>query len=103
MNLKGLTLALVLGVLGTVVFGGGAVEVDPALQPYQPIDGVSGSVKSVGSDTMNNLMTLWAEDFKKHYPTVQVEIEGKGSSTAPPALVDGVWYWRTDRELIAIQ
>jgi phosphate transport system substrate-binding protein len=50
---------------------------------------VSGTVKSVGSDTMNNLMTLWAEGFKKMYPNVQVEIEGKGSTTAPPALIAG--------------
>lgn len=39
-------------------------------------------IKSVGSDTMNNMMALWAEGFRKFYPNVQVEIEGKGSSTA---------------------
>ena len=50
---------------------------------------VSGTIKSVGSDTMNNLMALWAEGFKKVYPNVQVEIEGKGSTTAPPALIAG--------------
>lgn len=38
---------------------------------------------------MNNLMTLWAEGFRKFYPNVQVEIEGKGSSTAPAALIAG--------------
>lgn len=66
-----------------------AQKVDPSLPTYQRGAGVSGSIKSVGSDTMNNLMTLWAEDFLKFYPNVQVEIEGKGSSTAPPALIDG--------------
>lgn len=66
-----------------------ALKVDPKLPPYTPTTGVAGSIKSVGSDTMNNLMTLWAEDFLKHYPNVQVEIEGKGSSTAPPALIAG--------------
>jgi phosphate transport system substrate-binding protein len=50
---------------------------------------VTGSIKSVGSDTMNNLMTLWAEGFKQIYPNVRAEIEGKGSSTAPPALIAG--------------
>jgi phosphate transport system substrate-binding protein len=50
---------------------------------------VSGTIKSVGSDTMNNMMTLWAEGFRKFYPNVRVEIEGKGSSTAPPALIAG--------------
>lgn len=65
------------------------VQVDPTLPAYKPVEGVSGSVRSIGSDTMNNLMTLWAEGFKKHYPNVTVEIEGKGSSTAPPALIAG--------------
>ena len=65
------------------------VSADPALKSYQPVKGVSGNLKSVGSDTMNNEMTLWAEGFLAHYPNVQVEIEGKGSSTAPPALVSG--------------
>lgn len=67
----------------------GAVQVDPKLPSYQRVDGVSGTIKSVGSDTMNNLMTLWAEGFLQMYPNVEVEIEGKGSSTAPPALITG--------------
>ena len=50
---------------------------------------VSGNLNSVGSDTMNNLMTYWSEDFAKTYPTVRIQVEGKGSSTAPPALIAG--------------
>jgi phosphate transport system substrate-binding protein len=65
------------------------VKVDSKLPDYRPVSGVSGSIKSVGSDTMNNLMTLWSEGFLKFYPSVRVEIEGKGSSTAPPALIAG--------------
>ncbi len=66
------------------------VAVDEKLAPYvKSSDGVSGSVKSVGSDTMNNLMTLWQQGFKEHYPNVVLEVEGKGSSSAPPALVAG--------------
>lgn len=65
------------------------VQVDENLAEYKPISGVTGTIKSVGSDTMNNLMTLWSEGFIKHYPNVKVEIEGKGSSTAPPALIAG--------------
>lgn len=65
------------------------VSVDPALSGYQQVQGVSGSLKSVGSDTMNNTMTLWAEGFLGMYPNVRIEIEGKGSSTAPPALIAG--------------
>jgi phosphate transport system substrate-binding protein len=59
---------------------------DPSLPEYRPVQGVSGNLKSIGSDTMNNLMALWGEDFTRHYPNVKLEVEGKGSSTAPPAL-----------------
>jgi len=43
------------------------VRVDPKLPSYKPVSGVSGTLKSIGSDTMNNLMTLWAEGFNKFY------------------------------------
>ncbi len=66
-----------------------AVNVDPALPEYRPVEGVSGNLKSIGSDTMNNEMTLWAEGFNGFYPNVRIEIEGKGSSTAPVALIAG--------------
>lgn len=66
-----------------------AVQVDPALPTYRQVSGISGSLKSIGSDTLNNLMTLWAEGFQSIYPNVRIEIEGKGSSTAPPALIAG--------------
>lgn len=66
-----------------------AVSVDPNLPDYTKVEGVSGTISSVGSDTMNNMMTLWAEGFRKFYPNVMVEIEGKGSSTAPAALIEG--------------
>jgi phosphate transport system substrate-binding protein len=66
-----------------------AVKVDEKLPEYRQITGVSGTIKSVGSDSMNSLMTLWQEGFKKSYPGVTVEVEAKGSSTAPPALISG--------------
>lgn len=56
---------------------------------YTPVSGVSGTLKAVGSDSMNNEMALWAEGFRKFYPGVKVEVEGKGSATAPPALIEG--------------
>jgi phosphate transport system substrate-binding protein len=81
------------GVAATLAITGvalaGAVQVDPAIPAYAPVSGVSGNIKSIGSDTMNNLMTLWAEGFRTHYRNVQVEIEGKGSATAPAALIAG--------------
>ncbi|HMB59847.1 MAG TPA: phosphate ABC transporter substrate-binding protein PstS family protein [Xanthomonadales bacterium] len=63
--------------------------VDENLKPYEKISGVSGNVSSIGSDTLANLMTLWAEEFKRLYPNVNVQIQAAGSSTAPPALTEG--------------
>ena len=63
--------------------------VDAAIAPYAKTSGISGNLSSVGSDTLNNLMTFWAEGFQKQYPNVRIQIEGKGSSTAPPALISG--------------
>lgn len=65
------------------------VAEDGVLAPYEKTDGVSGNLNSIGSDTLNNLMTLWAEAFRNNYPSVNIQIEGKGSSTAPPALISG--------------
>ena len=79
-------IAVMLAVFTTTAW---AIEVDPSVPAYQKVSGISGSLSSVGSDTMNNLMTLWAEGFAKIYPNVKVQIEGKGSTTAPPALIEG--------------
>ncbi len=71
----------------------GAVQasdlLDPNLPTYTRTSGVSGNLSSVGSDTLANLMTLWAESFKRHYPNVNIQIQAAGSSTAPPALTEG--------------
>jgi phosphate transport system substrate-binding protein len=77
------------GVLTAAFTAAAAVSVDPSLPSYQSKSGISGNLKSIGSDSLNNLMTLWSEGFRSQYPNVQIEIEGKGSSTAPPALVAG--------------
>jgi phosphate transport system substrate-binding protein len=65
-----------------------AAEVDPGIPQYERTSGVSGNLSSVGSDTLANLMTLWAEDFKRLYPNVNIQIQAAGSSTAPPALTE---------------
>ncbi len=62
---------------------------DANLPTYTKASGVSGNLSSVGSDTLANLMTLWAEEFKRNYPNVNVQIQAAGSSTAPPALTEG--------------
>jgi phosphate transport system substrate-binding protein len=86
-------------ILALLVLGGGVgagewaqaqqVAVDPAIPAYQPQSGISGNLNSIGSDTLNNLMTLWSEAYRKVYPSVRIQVEGKGSSTAPPALIEG--------------
>jgi phosphate transport system substrate-binding protein len=81
-------IATILGVTAAAAFASPAViaqtaQVDPALPAYQKASGVSGNFTSVGSDTLNNLMTLWAEEYKRFYPNVNIQIQGAGSSTAP--------------------
>lgn len=79
-----LAAATVLGLSGAA-----QAEVDPNLPEYQRAAGVSGNLSSIGSDTLNNLMTLWAEEFNKYYPNVNIQVQGAGSSTAPPAITEG--------------
>ena len=63
--------------------------VDAAIPAYKSVSGVTGNISSIGSDTLANVMTLWAETFKKIYPNVNIQIQAAGSSTAPPALTEG--------------
>ena len=79
--------------LSALIASGAAVSapavVDPTLPEYTQASGISGNISSVGSDTLANLMTLWAEEFGKIYPNVNIQIQAAGSSTAPPALTEG--------------
>jgi phosphate transport system substrate-binding protein len=65
-----------------------AVSIDKGVPEYKSVSGISGNLSSVGSDTLANLMTLWAETFKRTYPNVNIQIQAAGSSTAPPALTE---------------
>ncbi len=87
LNIQRLALASLL--IGVVLSPVSLGESSGALPAYSRVDGVSGNLDSIGSDTLNNLMTFWGEAFRKHYPSVNIQIEGKGSSTAPPALISG--------------
>ncbi|AVJ16484.1 PstS family phosphate ABC transporter substrate-binding protein [Serratia rhizosphaerae] len=55
----------------------------------QPSGMLSGNLSSVGSDTLANLMSLWAQDFSQHYPNINLQMQAAGSSTAPTALAAG--------------
>ena len=88
MKLKRLMAAMTFVAAG-VAAASAVAAVDPALPTYEKASGVSGNLSSVGSDSLANLMTLWAEDYKKVYPNVNIQIQAAGSSTAPPALTEG--------------
>ena len=88
MNLKKTLTAA--GVAAALMSGHAAYAVvDPAIPSYTKASGVSGNLSSVGSDTLANLMTLWAEEYKHLYPNINIQIQAAGSSTAPPALTEG--------------
>ena len=91
MNFKKLIAAVGLTASAAIVASVAHAEtnVDAKLPAYAKVGGISGNLSSVGSDTLANLMTFWAEDFKKAYPNVAVQIQAAGSSTAPPALTEG--------------
>ncbi len=91
-NLKPLLMAAVIAAslpISALMAHAEGAAVDAKLPAYQAATGVAGNIDSIGSDTLNNLMTFWSESFKKHYPNVKIQVEGKGSSTAPPALIAG--------------
>jgi phosphate transport system substrate-binding protein len=83
----GRALALSLCLLGSVATA--AAQDEDTLPEYQPASGISGTLSSMGSDTLANLMTLWTEQFKRLYPNVTIQVQAAGSSTAPPALTEG--------------
>ena len=91
MNTTKLSALLFVAVL--LAFGSSSLfaetNIDAKLADYKKASGVSGNLSSVGSDTLANLMTLWAEEFKRLYPNVNIQIQAAGSSTAPPALTEG--------------
>jgi phosphate transport system substrate-binding protein len=89
MNLKSFAIAGLVAASVSAVSVQAAPKIDAGIMPYQKASGVSGNLSSVGSDTLANLMTLWAEEFKRAYPNVNIQIQAAGSSTAPPALTEG--------------
>ncbi|MGM0477389.1 MAG: PstS family phosphate ABC transporter substrate-binding protein [Pseudomonadota bacterium] len=78
-----------LATAGALLASATSLAVDSELEPYERASGISGNLTSIGSDTLNNLMTLWAEDFQGVYPNINIQIQGAGSSTAPPAMAEG--------------
>jgi phosphate transport system substrate-binding protein len=63
--------------------------VDSALPHYTPVTHISGKLVSVGSDTLTDVMELSSKGFRDIYPEVLIQLEHKGSGSAPPALIEG--------------
>ncbi len=59
------------------------------LPTYVPALNITGTLSSVGSDTMVHIISYWVVGFKRIYPGVQTRILQAGSGTAPPALIEG--------------
>jgi phosphate transport system substrate-binding protein len=87
MNYRNLLAIVLCGLTATAWSAEDAAE--DTLPEYQRVSGVSGTLSSIGSDTLANLMTLWTEEFKRQYPNVNIQVQAAGSSTAPPALTEG--------------
>ncbi|MGQ8364899.1 PstS family phosphate ABC transporter substrate-binding protein [Glaciecola sp. 1036] len=58
-------------------------------EDYKNTPGVFGSVTSIGSDTLANLMAIWADQFQQYYPHVKFQMQATGSATASQALTQG--------------
>lgn len=66
-----------------------AIAVADELPEYQPGSLGKTSLSSVGSDSMADLVDLWAAEFNKFHPQTKVQVVSRGSATAPAALIEG--------------
>lgn len=64
------------------------VKLDPKLPAYKATERVAGDLRTAGSDTLSNVVSLWAQEFNKFHPGVRMQVEAKGSSTGPTALLE---------------
>ena len=66
--MKTLSLASSVLIGVTLVTGADALDVDPQIPAYKPVPIGSAEIKSVGSDTLGDLMRNWADQFTKLNP-----------------------------------
>jgi phosphate transport system substrate-binding protein len=92
----GMIVALTVGV--TMVIGGGCSreqQPPPEMsgpmpdEPGTPDEGVAGTLKIKGSDTMVHLVTAWQEAFMKENPDCEVSVDSGGSGTGIAGLING--------------
>ena len=66
-----------------------AVDIDPALPPYKGNPAAAATIKSVGSDTLGDLMQDLGGRVHEAKSKRKDRVDSKGSGTAPAALLDG--------------
>jgi phosphate transport system substrate-binding protein len=64
-------------------------KVDPSLPVYRPSGAVSGSLKGICSETFPDLMKLWIDGFRKHQPSVAIDVAPTGGGVGSKALAEG--------------
>lgn len=94
MSMRAFTSCAILAFLGAVMSAQPAVaqlrpSIDPAIQPYAKAVGISGALTVAGSETMKGLSHRWESKLRELYPGMVIHIQGIGSETGPPALLDG--------------
>ena len=52
-------------------------------------DGLSGSINIIGSNTVTPLSSVWAEEYMKTNPDVNIAVSGPGSGAGIAALING--------------
>ncbi|KKO45486.1 phosphate ABC transporter substrate-binding protein [Arsukibacterium ikkense] len=57
--------------------------------PTEVVAAPAGNLSSVGSDTLQQVMQLWGEEYQRRHPAVSFQLQSNGSSTAPVALIEG--------------
>lgn len=91
--MRRLSMVVLVGALGALIGASPqpAMEfVDGGLPRYEAGEAdLAGSIVSVGSTTVGNLLSRWADAFRALHPQTSVTITGAGSGTAPPALNSG--------------
>lgn len=65
-----------------------AAESTAKVSGYKAACRLTGRLRSVGSDSMDRVMARWTRDFVAFHPELRTSHEGKGSSTAVPALME---------------
>jgi len=55
----------------------------------KPLYNISGTLKAIGSETLQPIMKLWGKKFCSYHPNITISFNAEGSVTAPPALISG--------------